>query len=324
MRVKLHIGFHKCGSSALQVGMAKCRLELVAKGVLYPTTHSLWDGHHKLAWALINKHPSIAKGHRSDEQSSEQLLDAWFSEATDNRSEVIVLSSEEFEFLPPNAISRLKALLAGHDVEIYAYVRPQDEYLISEYKQQVRMAETAYSGTIDHFFYQHQLNGRFNYWGIMNRWAACFGAGSVIVTSYHRPGLVGQDMLTDFAAAANLPPFDLPKEREQNVSWGNLTSKVMAEINAFGIPPTKRSELAEQLDKIVKRQNIEVELLDVGRRKALIASYKESNQKLLSDFAVRGDASRLLDRAFGPSEPAAQETSMITLLTQVLVEKMRQ
>lgn len=318
MRIKLHIGFHKCGSSAVQVGMARSRALFADRGVCYPAVHSLLDGHHRLAWAL-----SGAKKANLEPIVPEALLAAWFAEAAEQNAEIMVLSSEEFEFLQPAAVRRLRALLEGHEVEIYAYVRPQDEYFVSEYKQHVRMAETAFSDPIAHFYYRHQLNGRFNYFSLMNRWALPFGNDHITIGSYHRPGLKNQDMLADFIEAAGLPEIALPESRDANVSWSNLTSVIMAKLNRLGIAAGKREPLAAHLDRIARQRGPDIELLDAAARAAFMTSYRLSNQKLLAEFRVRGDAGRLLERPLSTRTPEDPEAAVNQVLLQFVAEIIR-
>jgi len=291
MRVNLHIGFHKCGTTAVQVGLARSRPALAATGVIYPAAHCWIDGHHLLPWALVGDKREIVGA-----VTPAQLLDTWFAEAAGQKAETMVLSSEEFEFLPAPAIGRLSKLLRGHDVRVFVYVRPQDEYLIAEYKQFVRMPDTAFSGTIEEFFetYRPQLNARFDYFEVTQRWVGHFGADRIGVTSYHRPSLVGRDVLADFVDAAGLPAFDLPADRDRNVSWSDLTSMMMAKLNGVGVLGDKREDAARELERIVEQKGLAAELLDAGARAALLSRCRASNEKLLARFPVRGDGRRLL------------------------------
>ncbi len=315
MRIKIHIGFHKCGSTALQFGLARSREALAAQGVIYPASHCFLEAHHQLPWVLMER-----KRPESEDISPAELMEDWLAEAAAQQAEVMILSSEEFEFLHPAHLQRLKPLLKGHEVEIYVYIRPQDEFLIAEYKQNVRMSATSFSGTADHFYYRHQLNNRFNYLGIIHRWASQFGAANINITSYHRPSLKNQDILADFSDAADLPPFELPLEREHNSSWGNLTAKAMAKINRIGIAPMKREQLARELDAITSRLGLEIDLLDAGARAALMTSFRWSNQKLLTDFKVRGDADRLAWRKIPPDLRIDQSEAMVDLLIQFIAQ----
>jgi hypothetical protein len=314
MRVKLHIGLHKCGSTAVQVGMARSRSALAANGVIYPAAHCWIDGHHLLSWALA--------GDARSELTPEQLLDAWFAEAAGQKAEIMVLSSEEFEFLTAPEIGPLRALLDGHEVAIFVYVRPQDEYLIAEYKQFVRMADTAFSGSIEDFYnkYRPQLNQRFDYYEVLQRWVGHFGAECINVTSYHRASLVGGDVLADFVDAAGLPAFDLPDDRDQNVSWSDLTTRLIAKLNGAGISGGKREEIARQLEQIVNQCGLEADLLDAGARTALLSSCRPGNRKLLAEFPVRGDAGRLVERRLASGKRHDPDAAMVAALIRYVAD----
>ena len=198
--------------------------------------------------------------------------------------------------------------------------RPQDEYLVSEYKQFVRMPDTAFSGTIEDFYdkYRPQLNARFDYHAVIQRWVAQFGAGRIVVTSYHRPGLVGGDALADFVAAARLPSFELPDDRDRNVSWSDLTARIMARLNGAGISRDRREDVAGQLDKIVKDRGLAADLLDHGARAALLEGCRAGNQKLLLEFAVRGDAARLVAQPRASQQRGDPAAAMAAALIQYI------
>jgi len=317
MQIKLHIGFHKCGSTALQFAMAQSRSALAAAGVVYPSAHCVLDAHHRLAWSLSGrKIPGF------DNIPAEQLFEAWLAEAVAQQAEMMVLSSEDFEFLAPPAVERLGKLLQGHQVEIYVYLRPQDEYLIAEYKQHVRMMDTAFGGTIDEFYarYLYEMSVRFDYPEIVGRWADRFGIDRVKVTSYYRPGLIDGDILADFAAAGGLPAFAMPSAREHNVTWTNLTTLIFAKLNVIGFSPETRVALSRDLDLVVAQKQLEVELLTAAKRNALISKHRASNAKLLAAYQVRGDAGRLLDREIAPGVPQDETAAINAVLLQFIAD----
>ncbi len=317
MRIVIHIGFHKCGSTALQYGMAKSRGFLAAQNVSYPAALAIEDGHHALAWALGGQ-----KREGMPDLSAAQILDTWIAEAVSRNCTNLVLSSEEFEFSTEADIQKLKILLQHHDAEIYAYLRPQDEYLLAEYKQHVRMSETAFSGSIENFYFKHfqHLNAQLDYYRIIRRWADVFGAARIKLTSFDRKGMIGGDILEDFIAAIGLQPFPWPEQRDVNLSWSNTATKILAAINKIGISPAKRWYLATHLDRIVRDCGHEIELLDGQSRGGIMNGFHHGNQKLLIEFRPRGDAARLVNRVLPEDRPQNADDAMLAVLIQLVAE----
>jgi len=315
VQVSIHIGFHKAGSTALQKGLVRAREILARQGVVYPRAHVVWDAHHMLPWALLS-----VRREAFDGTPPEKTIADWRAEAEDAGVDAILISSEDFEFLGPQAIRRIRKALGSADVDIYAYVRPQDEYLIAEYKQHVRMAETSFGGSIEQFYYRFPFNGRFNYYQIACRWAEAFGRDRVHVTVYDRQSLVDQDILADFAQWTGLPPLDQYNGGEdKNVSWTNLTALVVSRLNREGrIKPVLREQLAVRLDQIVKQKGLEVELLDGGARTALIECFRESNRKMLAEFPARGDTDRLIEVPSLPGSRCDHAERMVEALLQLV------
>ena len=125
MRVWIHIGTHKTGSTSIQAFLRAHSSSLRAAGILVPQAGTLHgeSGHHGIAWGLCGD-PRF----RPERGTLDDLL-AELS-ASDARS--AVLSSEDFEYLAdvPTALSRLESSLiaAGHGPGYILFSRRPDAY----------------------------------------------------------------------------------------------------------------------------------------------------------------------------------------------------
>ncbi|MEM9845946.1 MAG: hypothetical protein AAF965_14190, partial [Pseudomonadota bacterium] len=135
MRLVIHCGLHKTGTTALQAALVKMAPSLAERGVSFPSFEpGKPSAHHWLAKAI--KGPHIYSKSRTNISG---LIEA--ARATDPHT--VCLSSEDFEthLRHPRAIARLMDI-AGElkaNVVFLIYVRNQVEYLESLYLQFLRM-----------------------------------------------------------------------------------------------------------------------------------------------------------------------------------------
>jgi hypothetical protein len=177
----LHIGTHKTGTSALQTYLSRRSEALEQAGVRYvQSARSAGKAHHELPWAI--------RGKRGAEMSAWRDLRA---ELDANSSVENIVSSEGFWYSDPAAV---KAELQDvRDVRIVMYLRRQDKYLQSLYKQSVTGGrKTAFSDWLE------KSRERGNYLAVVERWAAQFGADALMLRPYERDGHT-IDVVRDFA-----------------------------------------------------------------------------------------------------------------------------
>ena len=134
----LHIGLPKSGSTSIQSMIFANRTRLAKHGIYVPETST--NGyrradHHMLAWEIIGKSaPDDVAGHR----------EALKSELARRRNpEHILITSEYFQDKLRSApyLEGLRDDFAamGYRLRMLAYVRPQPEYINSNYAQNVKL-----------------------------------------------------------------------------------------------------------------------------------------------------------------------------------------
>ncbi len=134
----LHIGLPKSGSTSIQSMIFANRKQLARHGIYVPeasTNGYRRADHHMLAWEFIGKSaPRDVEGHR----------EALKSELVRQRNpDHILITSEYFQDKLGSVpyIENLRAYFAalGYRLRIVAYVRPQPEYINSNYAQNVKL-----------------------------------------------------------------------------------------------------------------------------------------------------------------------------------------
>lgn len=132
MKLYLHIGTHKTGTTALQVLLAENYDKLLVQNILFPKSGRPWQrgGQHNIAWQLSND-----SRFRSEFGTLKTLCDEIKNTPADN----IIISSEDFEclYVKPRSLQIFKKHLddIGCQVNIVIFLRERVSYSESLYKE---------------------------------------------------------------------------------------------------------------------------------------------------------------------------------------------
>jgi hypothetical protein len=134
MRLYVHIGTHKTGTTSIQAFLRHHSRSLARSGIFVPETgvpHGE-SGHHNIAWGLRGDPRFLCSG---------GTLDDLIVELAGSSSPAGVISSEDFEYLvdKPDALARLDKRLrdACHESRYIVFARRADTYVMSLYAELV-------------------------------------------------------------------------------------------------------------------------------------------------------------------------------------------
>lgn len=152
MKILLHIGMTKAGSSALQQGLAAARKDLMKEGILYPDRGRTRNSHMLLLEGLVppERLPRGLRGmYREDFAAIARDRRDWLDDLrraiAKQRFHTLILS-EEFLFYVRNEEGlaelrrRLLSLADVVDVEAIAYVRRPSEHYLASIQQRLKGA----------------------------------------------------------------------------------------------------------------------------------------------------------------------------------------
>lgn len=192
MKVVLHIGAPKTGSSTLQWFLANNRELLSDKGICYPDCEqellgALYSSSVEVAPRLVRyRYKKDAAAASRDRDEIWRIID----EASAARPRVLILSSQYFfRHIDDDSVYDLKGRLnaLGGNLQIIAYVRRHSDLFLS-YTQQVLK--------LSHRFPKN-INKNIKFSSHLARWEKHF-PGSVHVFPYGRRQMVGGDVIKDF------------------------------------------------------------------------------------------------------------------------------
>lgn len=282
MKIYLHIGTHKTGSTSIQNVLFKNRELLIKKGFYYPEVIDNHTAQHHLAWLLVN----------NDFTKAEQYLNTEMEKAAELGCDSIILSSEEFEFL--YGLERISFFNKFGSVQIIAMLRRQDDLIEAEYNQSVKMPTVRYSKDIYQFYIEKNFSVRINYSHVMQNWLKAYGTSSVKIVSYDLERKE-RSLLLNFFKLLGLNINDLAdnKSYDENVSLPNNALLYLSRLNAReDITTEKHFAAIRYLSELFKGSRDT--FIDSELREILLGRYRIMNANLFKEMYPEYDFDSLL------------------------------
>jgi hypothetical protein len=288
MKLLLHIGTHKAGSSTIQHLLWHNRERLQKEGFLYPQMPNGQVGHHDLAWAIRS-----STGGRTPRQVDRAILTKLNQKLQRSGCHTAIISSEEFEFATtPDQLRMIRKQLPADLTQIVVYLRRQDKYLVSEYGQHLKMPETRFSGSIHDFYMRYNFANRFNYMRALTRWANVFGAENVIVRPFEPGQFANGNLLDDVRETFGLADSGLeaPPNLTVNKGLSGPACVLLSHANRHDLDPDAHRRLVDLIYRHEERlAAAPFELLSSRNIADLMAQFADSNAKVAQTFLDRPD-----------------------------------
>jgi hypothetical protein len=225
MKVVLHIGLHKSGTSTIQKAWASAFNR--SKSTWYPCLpHG--PSHALMAWWLRDK-PG-APGRRS-------MVDV-LAEAGSRRTEILLLSSEEFHEASAEHVDLLRPLLAGHDVQVLVTLTKPVYRWPSLWQEMVKHGWAAEQGRSIPQVDDPGVLGEGRLEGLAERWS--LGQVTVCLVRQHPPELDLAERVSTLMGV-ELPARVARRPGVENVSLGDVETRILCEVNRLA-PDTRGIE----------------------------------------------------------------------------------
>ncbi len=232
----IHIGTHKTGTTSIQSFLYKNSELLKQKGIFYPSLveESIDAGHHTIAAKIA--------ANKSLEVSQNCAKIRHFIGAIKTSScHSAIVSSEIFSTINPELV---KDVFAEFDCQIVCFLRRQDDYLESMYREIIKNSEFLGNDSKERFLnlvinekelilspYQNKFKAiiPFHYDKLLDNWASFFGRDKIHVYAYDKPN-TNIDSIEVFLEAINLSISDFPEFEKK---YYNHNSSFKPEIIQF-------------------------------------------------------------------------------------------
>lgn len=200
-RLLLHIGMHKTSSTSLQRFFVRNRVVLGCMGIHYPKAFDAngkrLPKHNDLFHAISHEkdlgkpHPVLGSSAERVEMLARQI----------EKGRTTVVSAEGLSGESPAFAKAFAPLRGRFDVRVICFIRRQDDWAKSFYKQMVQSREVRESRSFEEFIAAQSTREHLNYAQLLGWWADAFGDPAIRVEIYKPETRV----LPGFLRAAGLP-----------------------------------------------------------------------------------------------------------------------
>lgn len=263
MKLTLHIGTEKTGSTSIQSALWADRPALAARGILVPKLFGSTN-HMELAVAAMGLQPKdevqryeLLRHGMDLAQYTQALKRQIEEEKRRSRYDRMLVSNEHCHsrLRDTESVRALLSLLgvAPEDTEVVVYLRRQDRLAVSLHSTRLKLG-----GQGDIFrltrFGKHGYYFAFD--KVLDTWAKVVGDERIRVRLYERPRLEGGDVVRDFYRTARLgltPPASTPRD---NVSLSRAQHLFLTRFNEYfpmfvgGRPNKARGPILEAVERI--------------------------------------------------------------------------
>ena len=186
-RLLLHIGMHKTGSTSLQRFFVRNRAVLKLMGIDYPKA---FDASGK----RLPKHNDLFQAiwHEKDFGTAHPVLGASAGRVDQlarriETHRITVLSAEGFSGESPAFAEAFAPLRGRFDIKVICFLRRQDDWAQSFYKQMVQSRQVCESRSFEAFLDGSSTREHLNYLQLLDWWATALGEQTIHVEIY-KPG----------------------------------------------------------------------------------------------------------------------------------------
>ncbi|MEY8830985.1 hypothetical protein AB9K34_21650 [Sedimentitalea sp. XS_ASV28] len=308
MKVIIFFGHHKVGSTALQAFFARNHLDLLRRGILYPSVEveglaqalaGALDPDRPPALEQMNvREPHNALAFRMLAQATGGKPPAWHGnlpgvpqmiralrlQVEYLRPHTVILCSEvmsNFGSNHPNLIDTLKSIFPEAEHELYCVLRRPDEYLVSWHAQRLRFGEKV-SALSDKAARNYFPSIHFDYKRLLSPWVERFADSKIHLRNY-ADVLAAGGSTEDFLSQCDIGfPGDLIPTGRANTSLPRAAMELARRGN-HELPPKQARALCQYLLEHGARlnpvKNADVEMFgadlraDIARHFAPVQDY---------------------------------------------------
>ena len=304
MKIILHIGTEKTGTTAIQSYLHRNRNELLKNKIVPGCSVDRIFGRNHFALALASS-ASPGTGllkYRNDEfrdyrQKVQNILDARLSGL--DKDHIVVFSAEHLSsrLVTIEEITYLKSLFTNEvEFKIVCYLRPQHELLLGAQAESIKAGHSNLEFNDPRLTGPHHRYGSiyYDYDRMLGLWEDVFGLNSMFVTAYEKGEIVGSDVVVDFVARnleARIPPELVAVEPDVNKRLSGEALFVLATLNSLqGSNPKENLKIVREFDD--GKHNV---LIEAARLQDFFNSFERENDKVAKRYMGRGKLFRRLN-----------------------------
>jgi len=301
MKLILHIGTHKTGTTAIQRFLALNQVQMLKLGIGYPKYSDILPGH-----ADHYAHIDVAKGLMGESrilstEDSKLFLQGLRCYGEKHNCHTVVVSAESFMrgmlgsrkkkwTCIENFVKEVRKNIKIENVEVSICLRGLSSYLPSLYNEHVKV--TGY--TEDIIAFHSQFRERFNFPLIIETWGKHFPR--IRCVNYETLG-GGRTFIENWVnytcGVKDFTSFDF-SDGPRNISWPLELVAIKRELNKF-LTGSGRANLRKKITKYIELQKHEqsagkkLQWLTQEEMGMIVSSHEKEYKSLLPNFGVDVD-----------------------------------
>jgi len=288
----LHIGTQKTGTTSIQALLSRNQRLLKDHGFDYPDPVNVQIGlddssHGHLALSLTG-YWRDAGYELERKQAWGELRELYFESAGHLLISTELLSTPQ---IVPH-LRFIKKMLRGIEVKVIVYLRRQDIFVQSVYKERLKSDETReFQQAYEHGDYPRLLD----FHSILSHWQKCVGKGNIIVRPFEKVQLQRGDVLDDFLHVTGMDRIEGLKRSSQhaNSTMNRNVLEISRVLNSMDIRGADVAAFKWWLDDILSEGGQETfedhNLISPATRLAIMKGCMSGNEKIAREFLGRGD-----------------------------------
>jgi hypothetical protein len=235
MKLLLHIGTGKTGSSTIQGTLTANRDRLRDAGVLYPISNGA--GNHVFLPMLVaekNSFPDLTRRlHAGEPAKLATMRQTWLrnlkAELDEARGQarLCILTAEHLSFLNGDEAARLFQILRPlfESIDVLVYLRDPVDYAVSMYDTALKIGGVRESPRAP------SEHPELDYKALLIRWAALVDSGAMHVRLFEKDVLRDEEIVSDFFDVLGLSDIPLEIRERRNEAMDLLGEALMRRVN---------------------------------------------------------------------------------------------
>lgn len=286
IKVFLHLGLSKTGTTAIQECLWKHRYKLKKLGIIYPEQFvdiSIGFGQHIIPLSLQGRY-AIGR------ERLLKRLESFFKELQlESEGSTVLFSSEEMLFIKPEIMANI-LLQFNLRVFIIIYLRRQDLWFESLYKEVIKNYRSERKYKVEFFrnFIRESPHLVIaDYSNLIDTWQRAFPDGKIIPRIYDRSVFPESNVILDFLSIVGIDTYNEIEYRiEANPSLSHLSTLVMRKINEkYYLNPEEHDRCIQYLFRLDEEEGSPIRtFFTLPERLEFLGRFREANERLFRDW----------------------------------------
>ena len=279
--IYVHIGTPKTGSTSIQYFLWNNYEVLRKNGVLFP----------KSCLTQTSSYGNRSAAHSTFLHDFDKACKNLKQEITVSKNiHTVLLSCEQFGPRIRFISDLSKQLFKNNVIKIIIYLRRQDKYLESLYKEAVAGTFARFAEDFTTYYYTHTEAMRPDYYQLLQPWADCFGHENIIVRPFEKKQFYGGNLIRDFlhhTCIDDIENFQNLEIYNENISIPCEVVRLMSHLNAIPMQAATYREFCAYVYKnLLDGFEFDKNAKFVSPQAAIeiISTFDESNQKVAKKY----------------------------------------